>query len=237
MLHANPTSLLKNLRHLCCLGVILAILPSCASSTFQERDRIARGLTSLQKHWSATTIEDAMAPLSDRFRGNGGRAPAPSLESRVLGTGIRTATASNRDRATPESLTRAKYREELLWQLALHRTLEPSEIQYSADRISATLTLTNDLSRLLDHPGWEWRIEYAVEGNGQIRSASARPEGPPAPLRNWLSPAIPWLRKHRSADLDWLLTDGGWNRSPRAAERWIEVLTEWRASTGRRPLR
>ena len=207
------------------LSVLLTTASGCASSTFRERDQAARGLTSLQQHWTATSIEDAMAPISNSVTVRGGEAPAAGGND-----------SAGSDSAEKGTLDRAGLRKELVWQLALHRTIEPSQIRYGEHGISATVTLNHDLSRLLDHPGWEWEIEYTFDAAGRIRTMSATPQGPPAPLGNWLSPAIPWLRQHRPADLEWLYPEGRWNRSPRAAHRWSEVLVEWRAATGRRPL-
>ncbi len=190
--------------------LVLAVvtIPSCASKLFRERQSVALWMSTLERHRSATTIEDALRPFAEDYR--------RFLNARA-----------------GEGLAKDQVADSLRWELALHRSMTFSDLRFDDVSISARCHLENDFSRLIDHPGWRTTITWWFDDDELISTELRVPDPSEPDFRNWLAPAIAWLRLHRPADLDWLYPAGEVNRSPGAAERWVEVLTEWRAETGR----
>ena len=187
------------------------LLTGCASQQFREQDRIGRWMTSLEKHIHAPTAKAAMAHIAEDFVALADGNPRTELDRR----------------ATAELLE---------WEYGLHRSISMEDHRFDGETITAVCFAENDLSRLLDYPGWETIVTWTFDARGKITRASAISAPGAADFRNWLSPAINWLRQNRPADLEWLYPDGEWNHAPRAAARWVEVLTEWRRATHRRPI-
>ena len=219
----------------CLLTAIIA--SGCASSQFREQDRIGRWMTTLEQHLHAPTPRDAASHLAEGFEAEihrGGKAKVQPVSSRSSaphdGTDDGSAVV---DRQEMVKLLEGEF--------ALHRTITASDFRFDEATITATCFAENDLSRLVEFPGWETTVTWTFDARGKIaRAVVNTPAGAPD-FRNWLAPAINWLRTHRAADLDWLAPGGrppgAGNLSPRTAKRWVEVLTDWRHATDRRPIR
>ena len=110
------------------------------------------------------------------------------------------------------------------------------EHRFDDHSITARCHEENDFSRLIDFPGWDATVTWWFDSRGRISAQLTVSSKHERDFRNWLAPAIPWLREHRPADLDWLYPEGKLQRSPEAAGRWVIVLTEWRTATGRSPV-
>ena len=192
---------------LCAIG-ILPTPVGCASHEFRERERVALRVTELERFLSARTAPEAIASLSSDF----------DSDDPLTG-------AVGRDRA---ALIDA-----IEFGLVLHRAVEVRNLRLDGDAITGSCVIEDDLLRLLDHPGSSVRITWTFDRRHRIAASRAEvPRGAPD-LRNWLAPAIPWIRTHHPADLTWLFDGEELRRNARTALRWVELLTAWRSATGR----
>lgn len=192
------------------LIVLAAGASGCASRTFRERERVAEWSTAVELAARARTPAEARRPLAESF--------------------VRYESA---DDAT--GLSGAAFTDVLEWDLALRRAVTYSGHRFDETTLSARYHEENDLTRLVEFPGWDGTMSWTFDEQGRIAEERRRARDD-RDLRNWLAPAIAWLRERHPADIDWLLPEGRLRRTGETARRWVELLPEWRAATDRREI-
>ena len=86
----------------------------------------------------------------------------------------------------------------------------------------------NDFSKLIDYPGWKGSMSITLNGEGLIQETIYFPDSTNPPYKRWLQPALDWLEKNKPDDLKLIYQDKKLVQNEVAANKWKELLGEWR---------
>lgn len=133
-------------------------------------------------------------------------------------------------------LTRAAFYDAIQWDTTLRRTADIIRMTSRADTTTALFRETNDLTRLLDHPGWVATITFSFDRShgGLITEAIFEPDPANEPIAPYLDAALPYLREHHPETLAAIYPERTLIMTAETARAWVRLLTEWRAATDRR---
>jgi hypothetical protein len=130
-------------------------------------------------------------------------------------------------------LSKSEVAEMLQWDFALHPKRRFSPVRREDGAYVFEVHEENDFSRLIDFPGWDAVSSFWLDEAGLIKGQLYVPRAGQPEWRPYLEPALPWLREHRAGELERIFPQGRLHQSAEAARRWVKVLADWRAATGR----
>lgn len=122
------------------------------------------------------------------------------------------------------------------WSAALNAESSFSNITERSDRISATVHNRNDLTRLLDFPGWRGRLTFFFDKDGRVREQLYEPLPTTPTFAEAFAPALEWVKASRADRLEGIWVNDQFVYRPEAAREWVAILRQWRAATGRPPV-
>ena len=136
-----------------------------------------------------------------------------------------------RDVAGDKRVDREAMRGLLQWDAALGGKMAFSELQWEGDTVRGEFSETNEMYDLLGMGPQRYRIEFRFDGDlirEQVYEALDA-DGPS--LDEALEPFLTWASEDHASDLKRIYPEGRFAFGSASAERWIELLQVWKAST------
>lgn len=124
----------------------------------------------------------------------------------------------------------------LTWDHALHPSQTFTELKSFGDTITAIAHEENDFTRLIEFPGWDARVTYVFNDSHLIVEQFRVGIGETRSYKDWLKPALEWLRENRPDELEALYPDESLEHSTESAQKWVKLLTAWRDAVGKERL-
>jgi len=91
----------------------------------------------------------------------------------------------------------------------------------------------NDFTKLIGFPGWKGTMTFTFDSKGFIAETYYVPDGDNPPYKPYLSPALEWLRKNKPQELNEVYQDNRLIQTEITANKWRELLKQWKNETGR----
>jgi len=136
-----------------------------------------------------------------------------------------------RDVAGDQRIDHEAMPEVLRWNAALNSKLTFSDLEWEGDTVRGLFTETNDLLDLLGIESRRFKIEFQFSGD-LIRQQvlDVMPSDGPS-MEKALEPFLEWASASRADDLQTIYPDGRWVYRASTADRWIELVRDWRADS------
>jgi len=118
----------------------------------------------------------------------------------------------------------------LEWDYALNPKYEIVSMKTEGNKIVVELKEENDFSQSIGFPGWKAEVTFTFDEENLIQEQLYVPDPDQPDYRDWLNPAIDWLKENRPEDLktvfdeeeDQIIYNGG------SAKKWVELLEDWK---------
>jgi hypothetical protein len=137
------------------------------------------------------------------------------------------------DSRTGLGLKKAELAKMLEWDFELRPRHIVRDLRVNGREVTVTITKQNDFSRLLDFPGWNSISTFVVDDSGRIVNQLFVRRHKEADLDPYLEKALPWLEENRPEVLKEIYPDNKLNQTADSAQKWVQVLRDWRAATNR----
>ncbi|MEL7472139.1 MAG: hypothetical protein AAGK04_02395 [Planctomycetota bacterium] len=147
---------------------------------------------------------------------------APEFQLNVLSTDGSTRT-----------LNRAQLEDAIAWDLATNTQFRYERLLVDDSKATGFFSEESDFYRLLDTNGWLAQLTFHFNDQSRIRSIDYVPLSEQKDLADTMSAFVNWALTERPAELGAVYPDGQIVRSGESAQRWIALLQDWRAATGR----
>jgi hypothetical protein len=131
------------------------------------------------------------------------------------------------DRREGPGMSAAEMRGLFEWDRACAAELEQRELTFEGDRAIGVFHETNEFARLLGFPGWTARVTFWFDEHARIAGQLYEPLPGPS-FEEAFAPALRWLQANRPHELAAVYVDGRIVHSAESAERWLQLLREWR---------
>jgi len=86
----------------------------------------------------------------------------------------------------------------------------------------------NDFSKLIGFPGWKATEIISFNSKKKINEVIYIPNDANPDYKKWLQPAVDWLQKNKSTELDEIYKKGRLVQTSETARKWISLLQLWR---------
>jgi len=116
------------------------------------------------------------------------------------------------------------------WDKFFHSRSELRDWKVDGNAVSATVHEINDFYRLLDWEPVPYRMTWFLNDQSQITGALIQ-SLPGTPKRR-LDEFRAWAKAHHPDELEYLMPNGKIDPTGDRAERWKQMLIEWRAAAG-----
>jgi len=91
----------------------------------------------------------------------------------------------------------------------------------------------NDFSKLIGFPGWKGTEMIRFNSKKMIDEMIYIPADTNPDYKKWLQPAVEWLQKNKSDELNEVYKDAKLIQTHETAKKWVSLLQLWRKETGR----
>ena len=125
------------------------------------------------------------------------------------------------------------------WDDELNARVTHGDLATRGSEVTGVFSESNDLYRLLGVSSWQATVTFTFDPQGRIFTELYVPlASPPNPdFESAFGAAREWVGRVHPDDLASLMPSGKMVRTRETARRWRELLVEWRAATGQKPVK
>jgi hypothetical protein len=119
------------------------------------------------------------------------------------------------------------------WDEPLHPDIKILDHRVDGDVWTITIVELNDFAKLIGFPGWKATETITFDDANRIREVIYVPVEGGKDYREYLNPALHWLKANKPDDLKdvYDLDKRRLIQTNASAKKWVALLKEWRAAT------
>lgn len=114
------------------------------------------------------------------------------------------------------------------WDAPLHPDIKILSSSYRENKWVISFIEQNDFTKLIGFPGWKATDSIKINNRGLIEEIIYMPDESNPNYKQWLKPAVDWLRQNKPGELNEVYQDGKLIQNESSARKWVELLTEWK---------
>lgn len=114
------------------------------------------------------------------------------------------------------------------WDAPLHPDIKIINTSYSENKWAIAFIEQNDFTKLIGFPGWKATDSIKINKRGLIEEVIYMPDESNPNYKQWLKPAVDWLKENKPGELNEVYQDGKLIQTESSAKKWVELLSEWK---------
>ena len=146
-------------------------------------------------------------------------------KEKYLAADYRSHFLEKKDSGTSKLASLASFQE---WDAPLHPDIEILHHSKKENVWTVQFNEQNAFSKLIDFPGWKATEVISFNEHGLIKETIYIPDPSNPSYKTWLQPAVDWLQKNKSSELNEVYQNGKLIQTTATANKWVSLLKQWR---------
>ena len=120
------------------------------------------------------------------------------------------------------------------WDAPLHPDIQILSYIVTGKEWKVEFIEKNDFTKPIGYPGWKGTEIIRFNSRKKIEEVLYIPNPDNPSYKNWLQPAIDWLQKNRSAELNEIYKNGKLVQTSETAKKWANILKFWKKEVSKK---